>query len=62
MSYRADNPAAVDAYHKAARVAAKIAIGVKLKEGQMLIINNFRCAESCVQNQAALHCLLTREL
>lgn len=42
MSYRADDPAAADAYQKAARVAAKIAVGVKLQEGQMLIINNFR--------------------
>ena len=42
MSYSADDPAAADAYQKAGKIAAKIAVGVKLQEGQMLVINNFR--------------------
>lgn len=40
--YRADNPAAVEAYRRASKVTKDIARGVKLSEGQMLIINNNR--------------------
>jgi hypothetical protein len=38
--YRASDPAAVESYNKAATLAYDIALGVKLTEGQMLVINN----------------------
>ena len=55
MSYRAGDPAAADAYQKAAKFAAKIAVGVKLQEGQMLVINNFRSGWH--HAQIRLHCI-----
>lgn len=55
MSYRAGDPAAVDAYQKAATTAAKIAVGMKLQEGQMLVINNFRSGWH--HAQIRLHCI-----
>ena len=40
---RADDPEAAQAYQRAAKVAKDIAQGVKLDQGQMLVINNNRC-------------------
>ena len=38
----ADDPAAVEAYHRASDLAMRVAAGVKLEEGDVLCIHNGR--------------------
>lgn len=45
-SITADDPAAVDAYHRASDLAMKISAGVKLEEGDLLVVHNGRAVHA----------------